>query len=81
MTNMKSPAYSDWLGRPVLLQVSTGESRVPIREEVLGESSEAVRFRIAECCDMDIFKGMIVGVEPDSSPDIASMDVGANKSR
>jgi hypothetical protein len=65
----------------VLLQVRTVESRVPLREEVVRESSEADRFRPAGRWDVDIFKEMMVGVEADSSPDLAPMDVGANKSR
>lgn len=58
-------AYATWVGRPVVLQVSLGESRVPLRGRLLGETGEAVRMRIGEGWDVDIYKNMIVAVEED----------------
>ncbi len=59
-------AYSAWLGHTVVLQVSVGESQVPLRGIVVGESEEAVRFRIGEGWDVDIYKAMILAVEEDN---------------
>jgi len=58
-------AYAVWLGQPVVLQVHVGDSRVPLRGVLIGESDEAVRFRIGEAWDVDIFKAMILAVEED----------------
>jgi hypothetical protein len=55
--------YMSWLGRPVVLQVALGDRRIPVRGIVVGESDEAVRLRIGESWDVDIFKGMIDAVE------------------
>ena len=41
-------AYTSWVGQAVVLQVATGDLRVPLRGVVVGESEEAVRFRIGE---------------------------------
>jgi hypothetical protein len=59
-------AYTSWVGQAVVLQVATGDLRVPLRGVVVGESEEAVRFRIGEGWDIDIFKPMILAVEQDN---------------
>jgi hypothetical protein len=61
-------AYSVWLGRQVVLQVDSGESRVPLRGRVVNESNDAIRFRLDGRWDVDIFKEMIVRVEADNYP-------------
>jgi hypothetical protein len=58
-----SKTYSDWLGRQVVLQIETGESRVPLRGLVVSESNNALRFRLDGCWDVDIYKEMILRVE------------------
>ncbi len=63
-----SKAYSVWLGRQVVLEIDTGESRVPLRGRVVNESSQALRFRLDGRWDVDIFKEMIVRVEADNLP-------------
>jgi hypothetical protein len=60
-----SKTYSVWLGRQVVLQVDSGESRVPLRGRVVDESNDALRFRLDGRWDVDIFKEMIVRVEAD----------------
>lgn len=60
-----SDTYEDWLGRRVVLQIEDGESLVPLRGRVVSESSAALRFRIDERWDVDIFKEMIALVQPD----------------
>jgi hypothetical protein len=63
-----SKTYSTWLGRQVVLQIDAGDSRVPLRGRVLNESTDALRFRLEERWDVDIFKEMIVQVEADNCP-------------
>ncbi len=58
-------AYSVWFGQPVVLQVTAGDQKVPLRGTIIGESNAAVRFRIGEGWDVDIFKAMILAVEED----------------
>jgi hypothetical protein len=61
-----SQSYSAWVGRQVVLQIETGKSQVPLRGQVVNESSMAVRFRLDGCWDVDIFKEMILRVEADT---------------
>jgi hypothetical protein len=49
-----------------VLQVAAGDLRVPIRGTIVGESDDAVRFRIGETWDVDIYKTMILAVEEDN---------------
>ena len=59
-------AYATWLGQPVVLQVQAGEMRVPLRGTIISESPDAVRFRIGEGWDVDIYKAMVLAVEEDN---------------
>jgi RNase P/RNase MRP subunit p29 len=61
-----SKAYSDWLGRQVVLQIETGESLVPLRGLVVNESNNALRFRLDGGWEVDIYKEMILRVEADN---------------
>lgn len=60
--------YGAWLGQPVVLQVSVGDLKVPLRGKLLGESKDALRVRIGDGdgWDVDIFKTMIMAVEQDN---------------
>ena len=58
-------AYASWIGQAVVLQVITADLRVPLRGIIVGESDSAVRFRIGEGWDIDVFKSMILAVEQD----------------
>jgi hypothetical protein len=62
--------YAAWLGQTVILQVAAGDLRVPLRGIIVGESDRAIRFRIGECWDIDIFKTMVLAVEEDNYPQI-----------
>lgn len=57
--------YAVWVGQPVILRVVTGNLRVPLRGRLLAETNDAVRLRIADSWDVDIFKTMVVGIEHD----------------
>ncbi len=59
-------AYSNWMGQPVVLQVTAGDLKVPLRGTIIGESDAAVRFRVGEGWDVDIYKAMILAVEEDN---------------
>jgi RNase P/RNase MRP subunit p29 len=58
-------SYAEWLGRHVVLEIKADESRVPLRGRIVNESCDALRFRIDERWDVDIFKEMILRVEAD----------------
>jgi hypothetical protein len=59
-------AYATWLGQPVVLQVEAGEMRVPLRGTIIGETYDALRFRIGDGWDVDIYKAMVMAVEEDN---------------
>lgn len=62
---MQSP-YESWVGKHVLLQVVAGDLKVPVRGTLLGETANALKFRIGEGWDVEIFKSMVMAVEEDS---------------
>jgi hypothetical protein len=57
--------YNVWMGHAVVLQVALGDIQVPLRGKLLKETGDAVRMRIGEGWDVDIYKNMILGVEED----------------
>jgi hypothetical protein len=59
-------AYAAWVGAPVVLQVETGELRVPLRGTIISENSDSLRFRVGDGWDIDVFKNMIIAVEEDN---------------
>jgi hypothetical protein len=59
-------AYTTWLGQQVVLQVAAGELRVPLRGVIVGETDAAVRFRVGDGWDIDVYKPMILAVEEDN---------------
>jgi len=59
-------AYASWVGQAVILQVAAGDLRVPLRGIIVGESDSAIRFRIGDTWDIDIYKPMILAVEQDN---------------
>jgi hypothetical protein len=65
MQSQVQSAFAVWVGQQVVLQVAAVDFHVPLRGTIVGESDEAVRFRIGESWDVDIFKSMILAVEED----------------
>jgi len=59
-------AYAPWVGRLVVLQVASGDSKVPLRGKILKDCGDAVRIRIGEKWDIEIYKAMILAVEEDA---------------
>jgi hypothetical protein len=58
--------YASWMGQPVILRVVAGNIRVPLRGRLVSESDDALRLRIADNWDVDIFKSMVVAIEHDT---------------
>ena len=58
--------YGLWLGQSVVLKVSAGSDRVPLRGTIVGETPDVVRFRIGDGWDVDIYKSMVLSVEEDN---------------
>jgi hypothetical protein len=61
-----SKTYADWFGRQVVLQIDAGESPIPLRGLVVTESNNALRFRLDDRWEVDIYKEMILRVEADN---------------
>ena len=61
-----SSVYQTWVGQHVVLQVTTGELRFLLRGTIVGESEDAVRFRVGDGWDVDIYKTMVLAVEEDA---------------
>jgi len=62
-TNDFSPAYSAWLGKPVVLLVVIRRCQVPMPCRIVAESVADVRVRIHPGWEMDIKKELILAVE------------------
>jgi hypothetical protein len=62
--------YINWMGQPVILRVLAGNLRVPLRGRLVSESNEAVRLRISDSWDVDIFKSMVVAIEQDTPVEV-----------
>jgi len=67
---MQTPAappqtFDSWIGLPVVLHTTVGELCVPLRGILLRETATVLRFRIGEGWDVDIFKSMVLSIEPD----------------
>lgn len=58
--------YESWVGAPVVLQVAAGELRVPLRGTIISENADALRFRVGDGWDIDVFKNMIMAIEEDN---------------
>jgi hypothetical protein len=56
-------SFEQWYGKTVVLHMTNGETRVPLRGIIVAESEGAVRFRIGGGWDIDVYKSMIPAVE------------------
>jgi len=52
----------------VVLQLITGETRVPLRGIIIAESGGAVRFRVTGGWEFDVYKSLILAVEREERP-------------
>jgi len=64
---MVSP-FEQWFGKTVVLQLITGETRVPLRGIIIAESRGAVRFRTTAGWEFDVYKSLILAVEREEGP-------------
>ena len=64
-------SFEPWVGKAVVLQLITGETRVPLRGIILAESGGAVRFRITGGWEFDIYKSLILAIEREKGPGAA----------
>ena len=64
-------AYTVWIGHAVVLQLAAAGLRAPVPGRIVGESENAIRFRIGQDGDIDIPKSIILAVEEDSCTSIA----------
>lgn len=58
--------FDGWFNKPVILQIALGELRVPLRGTIIRDSVDALRVRLAETWDVDIYKSLIVGIQEDA---------------
>ena len=58
-----SPAYSSWLGKPVVMLVVIRQCHVPMPCQIVGESAADVRVRIQPGWEMNVGKDSILAVE------------------
>jgi hypothetical protein len=59
------------MGMRVVLRVAFGEICVPLPGTLLSETPNALRFRIGDGWDVDIYKSMVLAVEPETWAEIA----------
>jgi hypothetical protein len=62
--------FEPWMGMPVILKVAFAEICVPLPGTLLRETPSTLRFRIGDGWDVDIYKSMVLAIEPDSWTDI-----------
>jgi hypothetical protein len=66
-TRKFSPAFSAWLGKPVVLLVVIRQCHVPMPCKIIGESVAEVRVRIQPGWELDVRKELILAVEEDAA--------------
>ena len=61
-------SFEQWFGKTVVLQLITGETRVPLPGIIIAESGGAVRFRVTGGWEFDVYKSLILAVEREERP-------------
>lgn len=69
-------SLATWMGIPVSLRITAGETRTSLLCTIIGESEATVRVRIGDQWDVDIYKEMILAVDnfPCEGMDLPSQD-------
>lgn len=62
-TTNRSPMYSYWIGKRVVLLVVIRQCHVPMPCSIVGESAADVRVRIQPGWEMNVPKGLILALE------------------
>jgi len=65
-TKHRSPVFSVWFGKPVVLVVRVRQCYLPMRCSIVGESVADVRVRIQPGWEMKVRKELILTVEEDA---------------
>jgi hypothetical protein len=55
--------FEQWLGQPVVLQVSLGEYSVPIQGRILSATGDLLRVTVDGDWDMEVPKSSVLAVE------------------
>ena len=63
---MADSRYELWVGKSVILQVTLGDIKVPLRGRLVGDVGAALRMRVGDGWDVDIYKSMITAVQEDT---------------
>jgi hypothetical protein len=58
--------FVPWIGKRVILRVAFAEVCVPLPGTLVSETTTALRFRIGDGWDVDIFKSMVLAIEPET---------------
>lgn len=62
-TGMARDAFEQWLGQPVVLQISLGEFAVPIRGRILSAAGDLLRVTVDGQWDVEVPKENVLAVE------------------
>lgn len=60
-----SAPYLDWMGKSVILRISSDGLNVPLRCLLLSETDDKLHVRIGNSWDVDIYKNMVQSMEED----------------
>ena len=61
--------FVPWVGQEVVLQLAIDNLNVPLRGLIIRESETAIRFRVDERWEIDIYKSMILAIGQDDGSD------------
>lgn len=56
-------SYSDWLGKPVILGISSSGLGVVLPCTLLSETEDRLRIRLEDAWDVDVYKQMVQSIE------------------
>ncbi len=63
VTGIAHDAFEQWLGQPVVLQISLGEFAVPIRGRILSVAGDLLRVTVDGSWDVQVPKANVLAVE------------------
>jgi hypothetical protein len=67
MQALETPSvYAQWIEQPVVLQVESAGLQVSLRGVIVAESENAVRLRVDNHLEIDVYKQMILAVEEEA---------------
>jgi hypothetical protein len=63
LTTTLSGPYSIWFGRRVAMHLSAGEFQTTLNCTIVSESDMALRVRVADIWEIDIYKEMVLSIK------------------